>query len=193
MDLFVGALTKKLRKARGMTLQYLGQSTNLSVGYLSLMERGQTSPTVASLHKICQALNVTMADLFANLESDKKCIKNNERRVIFDEPNSLRYEAVTEGSRPFTSIFMSVFDDSVHESSPHVADECGFILQGSMILTIDGLSYSLEKWDSIYVTAGSIHTFHKTSDCPCISLWSAPSVTYDFLHPLPHTEEEPEE
>ncbi|GHS93536.1 hypothetical protein AGMMS50276_04280 [Synergistales bacterium] len=181
MDQFVGGLIKRLRKKRKMTLQLLGESTNLSVSYLSLMERGHTSPTVENLHKICRALDITMVDLFERLEDNQNCIKKENRRIIFDEPGSLRYEAISEGVRQITGMCMYVYDNLAHESSPHVADELGVVLQGSMVFTLNGIDYTLKEDDSIYVPAGSLHIFQKNSECPCVSFWASLSVTYSSL------------
>jgi mannose-6-phosphate isomerase-like protein (cupin superfamily) len=166
-----------------MTLQQVAEFTDLSVGYLSLIERGRTSPTVANLHKICQALNITMADLFVNMENDNKCVRKENRRLLFDDPGRVKYEALTEGSRSIVSMCMHVLDEQVHEAVTHVADECGFIIQGSMILTIEGIEYSVGEGDSIYIPAGSAHSFCRTSDCPCISIWTAPAANYPFVSP----------
>ena len=50
-----------------MTLKELAELTQLSVGYLSILERGLSNPTIANLHKICNALNITMANLLSNI------------------------------------------------------------------------------------------------------------------------------
>ena len=177
MDQFVGNFVKKLRKKRRMTLKSLSELTNLSPGYLSLIERGHSSLTITNLHKICQALQITMPGLFAHLEDTQKYVKKENRRIIFEEPDSIRYEALTEGARPISVICMHIYDNTTHHSSPHVADEWGLVLEGSMSFAFGEQEYILNAGDSIYIPAGNLHVYQKTSDIPCISVWVTLNLT----------------
>jgi transcriptional regulator with XRE-family HTH domain len=178
MDRPIGEYIKKIRKARKVTLQQMSETTGLSVGYLSLMERGMNNPTVSGLHKVCKALNTTLADLFTNLEENQIFVKKEERKIIIDTPGSIRYEAVTEGKRSINCTSVTIFDNIVHDLGKHISDEHGIVLQGSLSITIEGITYDLKEGDSIYVPAGSRHSFCKTSECDCISIWTSLSDTY---------------
>lgn len=62
-------LGKKIRAARtskGMTQENLAASCNFEKARLSRIENGLTNPTIRSLYKICQALDINMADLFCD-------------------------------------------------------------------------------------------------------------------------------
>ena len=58
-----GALMKRLRKERGMTLRELARLTKKTKGYLSKLERSLKLPPFTTLHTIAQALGVEL-DLF---------------------------------------------------------------------------------------------------------------------------------
>ena len=45
----IGQRIKELRKSKSITIQKLSQFTDLSVGYLSNLERNQASPTLNNL------------------------------------------------------------------------------------------------------------------------------------------------
>ena len=172
----IGEYIKRIRKSRKITLQQMSEATGLSVGYLSLMERGMNNPTISNLHKVCKMLNTTLADLFTNLEENRTCVKKNERKIIIDVPGSIRYEAVTEGKRPINCTCVTIYDNNDHEIGKHISDEHGVVLQGSLSITIEGVTYDLEEGDAIYIPVGSRHSLRKTSECDCISIWTSISV-----------------
>ncbi len=56
-----GAVLRKYRRRRGYTLKDLARSTGLSVSYLSEVERGLKTPSLESLQRMCEALNISEA------------------------------------------------------------------------------------------------------------------------------------
>jgi transcriptional regulator with XRE-family HTH domain len=60
----IGAKLRAARRAQGLTLAEVASGTGLSKGYLSRVERDETSPSVATLHALCQVLSVTIGSLF---------------------------------------------------------------------------------------------------------------------------------
>ncbi|MCK8613822.1 helix-turn-helix domain-containing protein [Gordonia sp. C13] len=59
----LGAEVRRNRKKRSMTLGQLAEQTGLSIGFLSLVERGRTNPSFTSLLRIAGALNIPMSAL----------------------------------------------------------------------------------------------------------------------------------
>ena len=59
----IGQRIKEIRKSKSITIQKLSQFTDLSVGYLSNLERNQASPTLNNLQRICVALGISIRDL----------------------------------------------------------------------------------------------------------------------------------
>lgn len=57
---------RTLRAARGLTLDGLADRTAVSRSMISLIERGESSPTAAVLDKLAAGLGVTLASLFAD-------------------------------------------------------------------------------------------------------------------------------
>ncbi|MCD6436160.1 MAG: helix-turn-helix transcriptional regulator [Clostridiales bacterium] len=56
---------RKIRKSKGITLKKLSEKTELSISFLSQIERGISSMTITSLKKISDALGVTMQELLS--------------------------------------------------------------------------------------------------------------------------------
>lgn len=58
-----------LRAEHGLTLDALAERTGVSRSMISLIERGESSPTAAVLDRLAAGLGVTLASLFAEQES----------------------------------------------------------------------------------------------------------------------------
>lgn len=65
----VGDRLRAIRHTRQMTIDQLAQATGLSKGFISRVERDQTSPSVSTLVQLCDVLNVQVGDLFHEPES----------------------------------------------------------------------------------------------------------------------------
>lgn len=166
----IGAIIKQYRRRKKITLQELSNSTGLSVSYLSMLERDLTSPTVANLNLICEAFGITMSDLILKLDSTQVLVRKEDRRLIFGNDGYI-YEATTEGKHQMSGVVMTISDCLQHVSTPHVADEIGFVVCGQLELTIDEVSYILNPGDCIYINANSPHSYRKIGDEPCITHW----------------------
>jgi len=64
----IGAKLRSTRMAQGLTLAQVAESTGLSKGFLSRVERDETSPSVATLVQLCQVLSLPVGALFAEPE-----------------------------------------------------------------------------------------------------------------------------
>ena len=64
----LGERLRLIRKENKLTLKDLSERADLSVPYLSDMERGEVNPSIESLQKVAKALNMTVRDLLSGLE-----------------------------------------------------------------------------------------------------------------------------
>jgi len=58
-----GAALAELRKARGLSQEVLGFEAGLDRTYISLLERGQKSPTLDTVFTLCGALDIPFSQL----------------------------------------------------------------------------------------------------------------------------------
>src|ERR1700756_10291 len=65
-------LLRAVRKQRGLTLSSLAEQTGLTKSYLSKIERGQNTPSIAVALKVARALDVDVGRLFSDEAADEK-------------------------------------------------------------------------------------------------------------------------
>lgn len=68
----VGVRIRSLRLERNLTQEQAAERAHLSVKHLQDVERGETNPTIASLIALSRALGVTLSELFARIDSERK-------------------------------------------------------------------------------------------------------------------------
>ncbi|GET20682.1 helix-turn-helix domain-containing protein [Prolixibacter denitrificans] len=59
----IGARVRTLRESKGISQQNLAAICNFEKANLSRLEAGRTNPTVSTLYKISQALEIPLSDI----------------------------------------------------------------------------------------------------------------------------------
>jgi transcriptional regulator with XRE-family HTH domain len=66
LNAHIAARLRALRTEQGLTLDHLSERTGVSRSMISLIERGESSPTAVVLDKLAGGLGTTLASLFAD-------------------------------------------------------------------------------------------------------------------------------
>jgi len=61
----LGKAIRQLREERGMTQEALAQEAGITVGHMSMIERGHSNPTWATVKAVASALNLSLTDVAA--------------------------------------------------------------------------------------------------------------------------------
>lgn len=67
----LGSTLADIRRERGLTQEALSLATGVHRNYVGGIERGERSPTVATVAVLADALGVSLGDLFTRAESAK--------------------------------------------------------------------------------------------------------------------------
>ena len=65
-----GQVLKKLRMERNLSQEQLGEDSGVDQTYISLLERGLRQPTLPTLYRLCDALDITLSKLIRELEDN---------------------------------------------------------------------------------------------------------------------------
>ena len=71
LEASVGEQVRALRKKSGVTVMELSNQSGVSISMLSKIENGGTSPSLATLQSLAQALNVPVAIFFAKFDEKR--------------------------------------------------------------------------------------------------------------------------
>lgn len=169
----IGDRIKDIRKQKGFTLQQLSEKSGLSIGYLSNLERNVNSPTLDYLQRICEVLNINIIEILEKSPENKLHIKKDERRVIYEKEEKVKYELITEGEKDIKGICMTIEEGVDYKSISwgHNSDELGVITKGTMEIETAENKYVLKEGDSFYLYANSMHTYRNIGKGECVSYW----------------------
>lgn len=172
----IGQRIKEIRKSKSLTIQKLSQFTDLSVGYLSNLERNQASPTLSNLQRICVALGISIRDLLSPSGEERTLIRRGEQQLYTYDEYNLEIRRLDFGKKRGIYEFSTLAPEKEETDTPlswglHPYAEVGVVLEGKMEITLDGTAYLLEAGDSIYIKPNLYHTMRNVGDTPCRSFW----------------------
>lgn len=152
-----GERIKQARKRAQMTLKDVSARTGLSIGYLSLVERNQTSLNLVSLKKIASALNISPnAFLNAAPQATGCVIRQDEYRTFRVEGENILYYDLSNTTSselrfgPLIEVMMPGDSRDKIEPHSHENEEFGYILEGVLTLFLDGKENNLYPGDSFH-------------------------------------------
>ncbi|MCA4132504.1 helix-turn-helix domain-containing protein [Arthrobacter sp. M4] len=153
---------RELRRNRGMTLGQVAEQTGLSVAMLSQVERGLSDPSLESLRRLAEALQVPLFDLFrAEGPEPVAVIRHGERRLVSSPNLHVTYSQVSRTGGKVEVLEATLDPGAASSESPrsHVSEECVLVLEGSLVAEIDGTEYALGTGDSCHFDSALPHRF----------------------------------
>jgi transcriptional regulator with XRE-family HTH domain len=165
----IGPRLRALRKRRGLSLRALAGLCGLSANTISLVERGKTSPSVATLHRLATALSVSMTFFFEEDEQRDVVFVKADRRAR-TRSDSVTMENLGSGLRDQAMepllVTLQPGTGSGDEPIVHVGHEFVFCLEGEIEYEIKDDRYLLDAGDSLIFEAHLPHRWRNVSDGP---------------------------
>jgi transcriptional regulator with XRE-family HTH domain len=149
----LGARIRSLRLARRATLRQLAAQAAVTESFLSQVERGVASPSIASVQRIARALDTSIAELFAADESAGTVVRVHDRRRIVYQGLGAVDEFLTRGTDGRLQVISSTIEPgggTGDEAYTHDSDEeVVIVLEGSLDLWVGPEHYRLEAGDAV--------------------------------------------
>lgn len=168
---------RQARQARGLSLKQVADGANISVGLLSQIERGISSPSVRALRSICSVLELPVHALFGNAEAEqeaRRIVRVHQRRSVDFGTKGMVKEFLTasdKGALQVMEVMLQPNGGSGAEPYSHEGEECGVVLEGRLELSIDGGVYRLGEGDAFHFESTLPHSFRNLADGPTRVLW----------------------
>ena len=180
MDLAVGSRIRDLRREHKFSLETIADRTDLSIGFLSQIERGLSSPSLRVLATLADVLGVGIAALFGARPSGDAASGVVTREVQRAElklwrtgiSKQLLSPAGTESRLNLFLVHMEPGGNTGDELYAHDGEEAGLVLEGEMILTVDAETWTLKQGDSFRFASRRPHRFsNPAEDAKAVVLW----------------------
>lgn len=158
----IGAQLKAARLAARKSMAEVAEQSGLTKGFVSKLERDLANVSVASLIRLCAALDVSVGSLFQ--ASKGEVVRRDAYPPINFGGNRVKeYLLTPSGEKRMQAILSDIEPGGGSGDEPYSlpADvEFVFILAGQLRLTVAGEQFTLEQGDAFTFPASTAHTFH---------------------------------
>lgn len=177
----VGPRLRQLREEKALSARQVAELAGVTPAYLSRLENGRVSPTVATLAKLVSAMGETMATLFAEPPGPQEPVVRRADRHSMRSRGVLDTQ-VTPGWAKRLEVLESVVDPGQGSSKSlhtHAGDEeCVLVLEGELDLFLGAEQHHLEVGDSATFDSRIPHRWRNPSAGPARVLWIITPASY---------------
>ena len=178
----IGAKIKKLRLQRGLTQEELADRCELSKGFISLLERDLTSPSIATLTDILECLGTDLTAFFSEKAEEKLVFGEDDMYVKTDEEGlkgSIQWLVPTAQKNRMEPILVEMQPGgSTTPENPHEGEEFGFVLQGSINLHLGERKIRVRREESFCFKPDQTHYIENAGKSVARVLWVSTPPTF---------------
>ena len=171
----IGEKIRSLRLRRGLTQEELADRCELSKGFISLLERDLTSPSIATLTDILEALGSDLTSFFAKPNEEKLVFGADDTSIKeYDEGimGSIRWLVPTAQKNRMEPILVEMAPGGQTDlDDPHEGEEFGYVLQGSIAIDVGGRTVKARKDESFCYRPDQAHRIRNAGRTPCKFIW----------------------
>ena len=177
----IGQKLQSVRIARGLSQRELAARSGMTNGAISLIEKNKTSPSIASLKRLLDALSMSMADFFAAIDGEEgpkyfyKCDEFVEISPYDSTTDSTGHTVslrqLGNASRHALQMLHETYPpgaDTGPETLSHQGEEAGVVIRGEIELSVDGESRRLVQGDGYIFPSHLPHRFRNVADRDCV-------------------------
>ncbi|MDG1432315.1 MAG: XRE family transcriptional regulator [Paracoccaceae bacterium] len=167
LEVAIGREIRAFRKSQNITVSELSDKTGLSIGMLSKIENGNTSPSLTTLQTLADALNVSMTSFFRGFEEDRIAVHTKSGEGVQLEREGTRanhqYNLLGHIGANSSQVIVEPYLITLSEESDifptfqHAGIETIYMLEGVVDYRHGNEIYTLEPGDTLFFDADSPH------------------------------------
>ena len=176
LEVAIGRVVRTLRRQKAMTVASLSNQTGLSIGMLSKIENGITSPSLTTLQTLARALSVPLSSFFRRFEETREAMHVKAGNAVEIERRGTRaghqYNLLghigANASGVIVEPYMITLTDKsdIFPTFQHDGIELLFMLEGKVEYRHGDRSYLMEPGDSLFFDADAPHGPDKLIELP---------------------------
>lgn len=154
----LGAKLRDMRQKKNLTQEELADRCELTKGYISQLENDLTSPSIATLVDLLNALGSNLGDFFHE-EPEAKIVFSEQEYIEKQSEGMLFSWLIPNAQKNMMEPVLVELDPSAATTSdfPHEGEEFGYVLEGRIEVIRDGVAHPAKKGESFYFTADKEH------------------------------------
>ncbi len=173
LDEYIGGKIRELRNQYGLTQEELADRTELTKGFISQLERGLSSASVATLADIVTCLGSNLSDFFREEDTAQMVFTDEDVSTKVDRNgNVTKWLVPTAQRRALEPILVTLQPgQQLDEDKPHEGEEFGYVLTGSVELHYGDRTFTVHAGESFIYESKRHHYLSNDSDTQSSFLW----------------------
>jgi transcriptional regulator with XRE-family HTH domain len=167
LEVAIGRAVRNFRRQKLLTVADLSQQTGLSIGMLSKIENGITSPSLTTLQTLAHALSVPLTAFFRSFEEKREAMHVKAGHAVEIERRGTRaghqYNLLGHIGANASGVIVEPYMITLTEESDvfptfqHDGIELLYMLEGKVEYRHGDRSYLMEPGDSLFFDADAPH------------------------------------
>lgn len=174
----VGAVIRRLRTQRGISVRVLADAAGVSASFLGAVERGDSDIALGRLALIAQALDHDVASLlgYSLRQVTPRFVEPARQGARGDGVEFSAFRIPGSQLELLVASFAphSGFDDSI----THAGIDVAYVAQGELLLIVDDVEHELHEGDCVVWPSSHPHTMRNRSDAPAIVVGFATEIVH---------------
>lgn len=170
----IGLKLKNLRIRQNLTQEELAERSELTKGFISQLERNLTSPSVATLKDILEALGTNLGDFFHEDVQEKIIFSHSDYFEASNESLGYQLEWIVPNAQKniMEPVIITLSPGgSSKEILPYEGEEFGYVLEGEIRLVYGTDEFLLEEGETFYLSPLELHYLENGTNQDAKVLW----------------------
>ena len=175
----LGERLREIRTMRGLQQQELAAKAGLASSLISQVERNRISPSIATLRKLANVLDVPVSRFFEENPNGKiTIVRRDDQAVLRFDGSSERWAVLASGlvRGKIRAVVSTLGPKEAAASGDKIVVDPGqmklcYIVEGRVAIHYNGESFVLNKGDSAYLDGGVDHRWENPGRRVAKALW----------------------
>jgi hypothetical protein len=167
LNILVSENIRRIRQEKNLSLGDLAKLSDVSKSMLAQIERGEGNPTLSTLWKIANGMQVSFNTLIAQPKLPYKVTKLAEIEPILDMNGGLKnYSLFSDIENNFSVYQIEVGKEISWISEAHLPGTAEFVIviQGTLEIKLEEKTFILKKGENLWFKADVPHSYYNLDE-----------------------------
>ncbi len=165
-DINVGAIIRRLRRQRGLSLDDLARRSGVSASFLSAVEREASDISVGRLAKVARAFGLDTPTLLGYFSRyGKPRFHSSAERIAIDRGPGIDFRHLRVPGVDFELVTVTIPPRTAfQDATAHPGIEILYVISGEVVVVYDGVEYSMTAGETGVWSGMHLHTYRNDGD-----------------------------